>query len=379
MTTVIKAVVAHLKDSFFIKSETFIYNCISSFTRFKPICLAKEFNNLDYFPFPEQNRFEIVFPYSKKDRILFVLFRRYRKIIQVLKREKAVLLHAHFGPSGVFALPFAKELRIPLITTFYGYDISKLARDKTWLRKYKILFKQGDFFLVEGSYMKSCLVALGCHDNKIKIQRIAIPLEKTPFRERLPKKQEENVIFIFAGRFVEKKGLIYALQAFREARKELTNFEFRIIGDGLLKSQIYDFVQANLMDSYVKFLGFLSYDEYLKEMEKADIFIHPSVTAYDGDSEGGAPTTILEAQAMGMPIIATNHADIPNVTLPGQSALLSEERDIVSLTQNIKQLLISQNSWGRMGRAGRKFVEDNHDLKIEAEILEDIYDTILKS
>jgi colanic acid/amylovoran biosynthesis glycosyltransferase len=101
------------------------------------------------------------------------------------------------------------------------------------------------------------------------------------------------------------------------------------------------------------------------------------VTAQDGDSEGGAPTVILEAQAAGMPVIATNHADIPNIVVPGQSALLSNERDVEGLVKNIAHLLDHPEQWEIMGKEGRAFVEKFHDIKKEAEALEQKYRSLL--
>lgn len=181
------------------------------------------------------------------------------------------------------------------------------------------------------------------------------------------------MIFIFGGRFIEKKGLIYALHAFRKARETHGNFEFRIIGDGLLKNEILSFIRKNSMEEYVLLLGFLNYPDYLKQMQEADIFIHPSVTAADGDSEGGAPTTILEAQAMGMPVISSYHADIPNIVVPGRSALLSGERDWKSLADNITYLLENQSEWEAMGETGRTFIENHHNITNEVYSLEDKY------
>jgi colanic acid/amylovoran biosynthesis glycosyltransferase len=122
----------------------------------------------------------------------------------------------------------------------------------------------------------------------------------------------------------------------------------------------------------------LNYREYLKRVEEADIFLHPSVTASDGDSEGGAPTTILEAQAMGLPVIATEHADIPNVVVPDRSALLSAERDVNGLARNILFLLENQQLWSRMGKTGREFVEQYHDIKKEVLNLEEKYRQVLE-
>lgn len=373
-------VVAHIHNSFFAKSETFIYNYVSNLKNFHPICLAWEFANLDQFPFPNDDLYCLSFDRHTFRYIYHEILKKCFEIDLhaegILKRRKAQLIHAHFGPNGFYALKLKRRLGIPLITSFYGYDMSRLSKQEKWKRRYNTLFQESDLCLVEGPYMKSRLCDLGCPEDKVKIQRIAIPLEKIPFRYRKSKKRGEKVILVFSGRFVEKKGLIYALEAIRKVREKYKEFEFRIIGDGPLRPNIEEFIDTHQMKDYVRMLGFLNYQNYLDEMRKGDIFVHPSVTASNGSSEGGAPTTILEAQAMGMPIVSTYHADIPNVVVPGESALLSNERDWATLAQNIVSLLENQETWEQMGRIGRDFVETYHDIKKEINALEDKYNLL---
>lgn len=373
-----RPVVAHFVYPVFLeRSQTFVYQYISHLKQFHPVCLAWRFENLNQFLVPEVDlctlslsKYSIKWFYYCLSRHYFMRDAAAEKIaVEFLKKRKAVLIHAHFGTTGVITLKLKKILGVPHITTFYGFDVSKLAVKKRWRKFFKVLFREGDLFLVEGPHMKWRLENIGCPESKIKIQRIAIDLNRIVFKERMPKKNEK-IILIFAGRFVEKKGLIYALQALKEVYNKKRNFEFRIIGDGLLKKRIIKFIKENSMESYVRLLGFLSYKDYLKEMQAADIFIHPSITAKNGDSEGGAPTTILEAQAMGMPVISSYHADIPNVVVPGKSALLSPEKDYRSLAENIIYLIDNQNEWKNMGRIGRDFVEENHNILKEVVKLE---------
>jgi colanic acid/amylovoran biosynthesis glycosyltransferase len=307
------------------------------------------------------------------------LARRDLYVERILRREKVRLLHAHFGPSGVRALTYKRGTRLPLVTTFYGFDLSTLARQDVWRRRYSRLFEQGDLFLVEGPFMKDRLAGLGCPERKIQIQRIGIPVNEIAFRPRLPKPAGANAVAIFSGRFVEKKGLLVALEACAAVRKREEGFEFRIIGDGPLRRDVESTIERLGMGSYVKLLGFLGYREYLEEMMAADFFLHPSVTASDGGSEGGAPTTILEAQATGMPVISTTHADIPNVVLPGQNALLAPEGSVVALAEHIGLLVTEQDRWQAMGAAGRRFVEEHHDVRRQAATLEDKYEGLVRS
>ncbi|MDD5259271.1 MAG: glycosyltransferase [bacterium] len=383
----IHKVVGHYNDVFYFKEETFIYNYVSNLKNYHPIYLAREFDNLDLFPISEKDRYNVPCSYPRRYTWRWLKYGISRKYLGnnisneeiVLKERGVKLIHAHFGPQGYFALKLRGKTGIPIITNFYGYDISELARQPEWVEKYKQLFDAGDLFLVEGEFMRSKLVELGCPENKAKIQRIAIPLDKITYIPRKPKNKGEKVVFIFAGRFVEKKGLIYALQAVNKVREAHNNFEFRIIGDGPLRPQIEEYIKANKLEGYVTLLGFRNYPEYIREMKQADIFVHPSVTAENGDSEGGAPTSILEAQAGGMPVISTEHADIPNIVVPGKSALLSKEKDIYALAKNMIYMLENQKLWEQMGRIGREFVEKYHNIKIEINELERKYAKVIEN
>ncbi|MDD5255194.1 MAG: glycosyltransferase, partial [Candidatus Omnitrophica bacterium] len=156
-----------------------------------------------------------------------------------------------------------------------------------------------------------------------------------------------------------------------------TNFEFRVIGDGGLKNKITAFIVRNKMQGYVRLLGALDHEGYIREMDRADICLAPSVTASNGDNEGGAPTVILEAQALGMPVVSTLHADIPNICQRDISALLCPEGDAGKLSLSLKAILAGQDAWKKMGEAGRKFVSRYHDINLTIDNLEQAYAPLL--
>lgn len=377
-----KPTVAHFHSSFFAGSETFIYQYISNHRSIKPICIAYEFINLDQFHFPGENMYSIsamryspAWWYGKLHRRVF---KNEPKLTRTLASTGSMLIHAHFGPSGCLALPSKKKLEIPLVTSFYGFDVSKRDIVSKFAERYESLFEEGDLFLAEGPYMKSRVIELGCSPEKVGIQRIGIPVQDIPFRPREPKRRGEKAILLFAGRFVEKKGVEYLIKAVAIVYQQRRDFELKLIGKGPMEERIKKLIEKNGIAENVTFLGFVPYKVYLEELNDADIFVHPSVVAADGDSEGGAPTVILEAQASGLPILATNHADIPNVVEPGKSAILCPERNEEDLAEKIVWLLDNQDAWTDMGQAGRKYVEQKHDIRKAVQELEKKYLRLLR-
>jgi len=374
--------VAHVHHFFLPRSETFIYNIITHMRRFHPVLVSWKYRNLEHFPLPQADRFSMSVPVGSwrwlRQGIGRRLLDREFGAERFLKQRRAVLLHAHFGRNGIWALRLKRALRLPLVTTFYGHDMSRATSLASCAEGYPSLFEEGDLFLVEGPHMKERLAGIGCPTEKIEIQPIAIPLAALSFRPRRPKAKGEAVTIIFSGRLIEKKGLLVALAALNAIRSACPFFEFRIIGDGPQRQEIEDFIQLHAMKSFVRMMGFLDYSAYLEQMAYADLFIHPSMTAADGDSEGGAPTTILEAQALGLPVLATRHADIPYVVVPGGSAMLSAEGDIAGLAENTARLLKNQESWAAMGIAGRRHMEAHHDADREIRRLEGRYAELIE-
>lgn len=366
--------VLHYTWVFLPISEIFIYRQIKYLKNFSSIVVAREAENNDLFPWKD-----VYIHHSNISSPLFIpkvilgLDTFWDYCLSVIEKRDVKILHAHFGHLGYQTLNIKRRTGLPLITSFYGVDISKIAKTKRWKRKYQMLFEEGDFFLAEGNYLKKSLMDLGCPEEKIKIQRLGVELDKILFRPRLPK-EGEKVIVLFCGRFSEKKGLIYALKAVREAYKAFPLLEFRIIGDGELRSDVEKFISDNNMKSYVKLLGMQPHDVLIRELHDADIFIHPSITTQDGETEGGAPTVLLEAQASGLPVLSTMHCDIPEYVVDGRSGFLVKEKDWQSLSERLVYLLKNQDQWVKMGHAGRLHVEESYDIKKEILKLEEAYE-----
>jgi len=372
--------VAHVMRFYLGQSETFIWQYLSNFSRFIPVVLAPNLLNLDQFPL---NHGHIIAVYGPRGSFPWFIDNWYRRVLmrpqgyaaKIIRRKKIILIHAHFAPMGFAYLPVSLSMDIPLITSFYGYDLS----DRNFLQehkdKYQKLFRHGHFFLVEGPSMQDRLLSLGCPEERIVIQRIALDLSGYQFS---PPSWDgiRPIRLLFVGRFVEKKGLEYALRALANLRNDYS-FQLRIIGDGELNDHLRALASSLGVSQQIAWLGMQPHRRVIQELQSCDILLQPSVTAINGDSEGGAPTIILEAQATGVPVVATIHADIPYITRPNESALLSPERHVNSLTENISHLFDNPEIWPRMGTTGRQHVEAFHDITTEVFDLEKLYDNCL--
>jgi colanic acid/amylovoran biosynthesis glycosyltransferase len=364
-----------MAGTFLERSEVFIYNYITAHSQWQPIVLTRRRMNENDFPFDDV--VTISAPVTKrspawwKDFAIERLTGRspwQRSAERCIANLHPAVLHAHFGHEAYELLPIKKRLGLPLITSFYGYDMSVLPRQKKWRKRFARLFEEGNLFLVEGPCMKQKLVELGAPPEKVSIQRIAINPTKYPSW-----KPAATPTVLFVGRFVEKKGLLDALRAFDAVRQRRREVTLRIIGDGADRDAAHEFVKVKGMNGAVVFLGMQSHNEVIQELQKAHVLIHPSVTATNGDTEGGAPTVLLEAQMIGTPIVSTLHADIPNIVKSGTGVYLSPERDSATLADNLERAL--RLAEGSDSTYVRKF----HDVSREVLHLEEKYDACVNS
>ena len=384
-----KKKIIHFKpDTFLPITENWIYNQMKGLDRFIPVVYTEKIENLDIFPLERIRLFQSYQPDNSSFLKFLKKFKHNFSILSFLYKDKPDIIHAHYGPAGYFFLPFKKFYNAPLITTFYGYDVNTLPlKDNRWKRKYEKLFKKGDIFLVEGNHMKNSLVKRGCPTKKIVVYHLGVDTSKIYFSER--KIGWDNEIKILtACRFAEKKGLQDAIIAFsivlRKLEKLNKKITFTILGDsdGSIdqekeKKKLLKLINELNIIKNVFMIGPKSHQEFIDILFRHHIFFHPSIHAQNGDSEGGAPVSIIEASASGMPVVATYHCDIPEVILDKKTGLLSPEKNIELLAKNLFTMACQPEDWPKYGKAGRKHIENNYNSALQIKKLESIYFSLI--
>ncbi|HYG37758.1 MAG TPA: glycosyltransferase family 4 protein [Cytophagales bacterium] len=290
------------------------------------------------------------------------------------------ILHSHFAPMAWKFHPIALKLRVPHVISFYGYDYEKLLFiNPEWKEKYKVLFKEADMFICEGNHGAKIILQQGCPSEKISTIRLGVNVNEIPFIKRNKRKGELKLLQIAS--FTEKKGHYYTVAAFIKTLETCPEMHLTLVGgdkDGVSRKRVLELIEESHSGNKITLLESIDFSRLYNFMEDYQVFIHPSCYASDMDCEGGAPVVLLDAQATGMPVIATTHCDIPDEVIDKTTGLLSPEKDIEALSESIKTFYnMDEATYNKYSFAARKHVEENFDASKNSKHLREIYRKLL--
>ena len=273
--------------------------------------------------------------------------------------KKIDVVYCQFGQNGDIGI-FLKNLGIKskFVTMFHGSDI-RLGIEKGG-SIYKQLFKHGDIFFSISEYNYKHLVKFGAPIDKIIYHPIGIDLKMFPFKWKSEEVQcQDPIIVLTVARLVEEKGIKYGIYSIKELLEKIPeiNIEYQIIGDGPLKKELENMVNTLNLNNYIRFLGSMDQEEIAIKMKKAHIFLLPSIAE-------ALPTVLMEAQAIGLPIVATHVGSITEIIINKESGFIVPEGNVSAIVEKLEYLLNNSDKWEDMGRLGRKVVEEKYDINI---------------
>lgn len=297
-------------------------------------------------------------------------------VIPLLEQKHYDIIHCHFGSIGLRgkSLREAGAIHGKLITAFHGIDITMFVQH-LGEDVYRGLFRTGDRFLPISERWRNRLIELGCDASEIYVHRMGIDCSKFAFTPR-HLAVGEPVKIVTIARLVEKKGVEYGIRAIAKLVESTPNVQYTIVGDGPLKQQLQALIQELKVEKTVQLLGWRQQQEVIELLNRSHILLMPSVTAANGDQEG-IPVSGMEALAMGMPIVGTQHSGIPELVQDGVSGFLVPERDPEALAEKLGYLVQHPERWLEMGQAGRAYVEANYDINQLNDQLVKIYHELL--
>ncbi len=355
-------------------SETFIASQAGALTNFKP-CYAGVQRLPESLPIPGA---PIVLMKSgslaeRVRRRIFLHTGWAPTFYSQLRREQAALIHAHFGLDGAVALPIQHDLRIPLIVTLHGYDVTLSDRHLTtgtagrlYLRRRQKLWNTVARFICVSEFIRRQALKAGFPESKLQVHYIGI--DPTVFVSDSRLRQPGLVLFV--GRLVEKKGCRYLLEAMATVQQECREAKLVIIGDGPERASL----EASAKEKAIpcQFIGRQPAQVVRDWLGRSQVFCVPSVTAESGDSEG-MPMVFAEAQSMGVPVVSSAHAGIPEIVRNGETGLLAPERDHGKLAEHLIRFLTDSAFWRACSERGIALVKERFNLHLQTRKLEEIY------
>ncbi|WP_377290943.1 glycosyltransferase [Rhizobium sp. SG2393] len=353
-------------------SETFIAAHCRSLERYRYTLVAVEKTGDSH---PDVPRRHLIAP-GKPARLERLLFRLgfSRKMDRLIAELKPDLIHAHYMMGGAFILPYAKRAGIPVITTGHGYDVTRRQKMTSgygalYALARRGLVKSGELVLPVSDYLRGKLLQQGFAAKAVSTHYLGIaipPVAPANIAGSPPR-------IVYAGRLVEKKGLDKVLEAFALVQRELPEAELHIAGDGPLRS----LVEAALRERVnITYHGALPHAQVMQLMSTARVFTMPSREASDGDSEGFG-LVLIEAQAMGVPVVTSIETGTAESLVPGETGLAVDPHSAKNLADAYLSYLADAARAAQAGQAAYEFVRRDFDIRRQTQKLEAIYDRVL--
>jgi glycosyltransferase involved in cell wall biosynthesis len=364
-------VVAVFSTHFLEYSQTFVFDELRLHERYEAEVFCKKRMNAGRFPYDRVHVGWPLYDPTRWDPRFDALFRTGRY----------ALVHAHFGPGGVYALRYAAKFDLPFVVTFHGYDVPLLSsreRFSPLYLRYAILgpkvLERMTLGLCASEELLLMLRELGVPQERLRLHHIGVDTARFEFREREPRETAEVVM---VGRFVEKKGFEYGLRAFASATRNRAA-RLTLVGGGELEGRLRRLARELGIEPRVEFAGMLDSQGVAARLARADVLLAPSVVGRAGNRESGL-LSVKEASASGAVPIGTRHGGIPEIIDDGVTGFLVPERDVDALADRLGRLLDDPALRARMARAAREKMVREYDNRVRVRALEARYDEAIET
>jgi glycosyltransferase involved in cell wall biosynthesis len=362
-------------------SMTFVYNQITVFQEqgHEVEVVACVLLNENLFPFNNVRAFEekkdlnyVISAFKRKLNFKYTFFsnsfsKKFEKLVSEFQPD---IIHCHFGTHFFRLGNYFEDNPIPTIITFHGYDASQSLTDKTYCKALRKAFKNPFVYGTAVSQaIKNNLLNIGLPSEKIIVDYLGVDLDFFKRNTTRNFNSDESATFLQVSNFVEKKGHEYTIKAFKKHLDYTKTNDILIFGGaGPLYNEMVMLTKTLNLENNVQFKGLVDRFQVKELMENAHFFVHHSITAENGDTEG-LPTVLMEAMAMELPCISTIHSGIPEIIENNVNGILVEEMDIEGMAiafSNIKNIKNNQ----------REIVIKDFNLKLNTKKIERIFHDI---
>jgi glycosyltransferase involved in cell wall biosynthesis len=330
------------------------------------------------------------------------------KYVQKLVKEvRPDIIHGDAPHGGGFTLFYKPE--IPYVVTDHGNipdEIIALKADlKFMLNLKEISISQKIFKSIIGAYLHAYFEKIACKDadkiivlteyerkrlhnvydipyskmevipNFVDYEAIKNITSKFPDKEKMKKLVLRNYgdepTILFVGYFKPGKGLHVLIEAIKILLKKGINIKLILVGSGFLESYIKRVLALNNLLKNVIHLKNAAFKDIIVAYYIADIITIPSIF------KEGLPTTLLEAMAVGKPVVVSSICGIPEVIKDHVNGILVKPNDPVALSDKLTELIYNEDLRLKLGKNAEKTIQKYYDTNVVVRKIESIYRSLL--
>lgn len=259
------------------------------------------------------------------------------------------LIHAQWTLSAAAARLGHPVHRRPIVATLQGSDVFQAARSPLGARFTRLAVGGCQGLTVLSTALAQATQAAGIPAGKIRI----IPNGVDTALWTPPPDGERANELLFAGSFIERKGVRHLLEAAPALLNRLPGYRLILIGDGPQEAQLRGMAAASGIADRIEFRGFVPQDQVRAAMQRARVFILPSL-------EEGLGVVLLEALACGTPIVASRVDGIVDVVTE-EVGVLTPPANPDQIGAAVVQVLASPQQWARYSAAARQRAVGHYD------------------
>jgi sugar transferase (PEP-CTERM/EpsH1 system associated) len=284
-----------------------------------------------------------------------------------VKREHVQLIHCRSLQGILYGGLAALLTRVPFVCSIHGENTLRLQRAVPILR---FSARCARALLTVSESLKSLTAqTVGIPPERIRVIYNGVDLNKFS-RDRVQGHPIPHAAHVgCVGTLRPVKGHSYLVEAIAEVRQNIPHVRLSLAGDGPMRDELEHLQQSLGLNGNVSLLG--QRDDVHELLRQFDVFALPSLSE-------GISNALLEAMAVGLPVIATNVGGNPEVVRHGATGLLVPPQDSRALADALLQILSDPDRRQKMGRRGRERVETHFSLSAMARNYERIYEQALK-
>lgn len=301
------------------------------------------------------------------------------RVIGLHKMENYDLIFSNsIIPDGYAAVKLGKELNIPSVCSPTGSDIMVLPKI------YKSMLKSSMYCLLNANlvYANSKRLAQeteGLTGNKIKVKIIYRGCSFELFsRSRYSKEKmrqfyginNEELVFAFTGSIKKQKGMKELAEAFSSIAQINKYAKLSLVGEGPYITQMRELLSSEGISQRVIWHGSVEHSKVAELLALADFFVFPSYSE-------GMPNALIEAMAMGIPVIATNVGGIPEVVEHEKTGILINPGSVKELEMAMEQFITNKDWAKKLGEMGSLKVRKMMDRSIISHQLQELLESVV--